>query len=226
MPRTYKPTGKRRGAPDGNANALKHGVHSAIEQAELLRANSASRAARALEQAMKLEDRRRALAAAEVDTSAEAIVKKIPAYDPAITSMFQAVKDSPNMRGVMIDMVREKAGLNWFFAFGPDGAPDWAFEWANVQPNAHQSPAFTEGDDLAPGVPGEGYTPQKNPGSIPPRRTKVDMFLSSFPQYCDAPAVTDEMAAAFLRCCPEFLVARLARAMLQKIVVERLPRTF
>ena len=223
MPRIYKPTGKRRGAPDGNANALKHGVHSAIEQAELLRANSASRAARALEQAMKLEDRRRVLAAAE---AAEEEAAEIPGFDPDMAARFKAVKDQSNMRGVMIDMVREKAALTWFFTFGPDAAPDWVFEWANIQPNAHQSPAFTEGDDLAPGVPGEGYTPQKNPGSIPPRKTKVGRFLSFFPDYEDATTVTGEMSEAFLRVCPEFLASEIAEAMLRKIVVERLPRTF
>lgn len=161
MARNYKPKTRRPGAPDGNANALKHGAYSQIERAEQLRAHSAWRSAKALEAAMKLEAQQGKQSLEDEDRTAD--------EDGArrFRELISPYRDQPNLKGVLADIVRNRMGQWWMAAFD-EAAPDYVYAWVDALPNVNMSPAWNEGDDLLPGVPdgslreGEGEGSEKN----------------------------------------------------------------
>ncbi len=161
MARKYKPKDRRPGAPDGNANALKHGAYSQIERAEQLREHSALRSARALEAAMKLQANQPLRDEAELQREAEEEEAR------AFGAMMARVRDQPNFKGVLADIVRHRMAQWWMTAF-EEPAPDFVYAWIDAVPNLSMSPAWNEGDDLLPGVPdgplgkGEGEGSEKN----------------------------------------------------------------
>jgi hypothetical protein len=168
-----RPTGRRPGAPDGNANALKHGAHSMREKAERLRAESALRSVRALRAADELEER-----SAEIEAAGEGERLDASPFTPEDIRRLMSVRDQPNLRGFLIDKIRHKVGILWMAMFwhSKGDIPEWVIDWVNIQPNIHASPEYNEGDDLAPGVPGEGYTPGKIPRSTRTGWTRIDLL--------------------------------------------------
>lgn len=176
MPRTYQPTGNRPGAPDGNQNAVTHGFHSAVERAERLRAESTLRSVRALTEALALGER---IARIEKQNLANAAEER--QYDEKMAEDLRRNRDRPNFRGFLIELIRDAVAVEWMRIFPGETHPDWVYEWVAIQPNLNSSPAYEDGDDLAPGVPGEGYTPQKIPETTPPRSDKVDWFMTFHP---------------------------------------------
>lgn len=210
MPRTYKKTGKPRGGQQGNQNGHKHGAHTLREKAEHLRAESALRAVRALNAAAQLE-------AGDADLDEETEDAETRAACEEVRARFARLKQEGNLRGVVVDLILERVAFTWLDLFPGHEQPDWVYAWANIQPNAHQSPPFEDWHDVAPGLPGRGDTPCENPNSNPPRvhtKTRIGDYLRGWPDHGKATMVGDAMVSDLLRSHPEFETPERARAML------------
>lgn len=215
MSRAHKKTGGKPGGQVGNANALKHGAYSLREKAEHLRAHAALRAVRTLHHADRMEEQVREAEEAEAEARTAQAAQAGPSQN--LKDMFARLKGQKNLRGVFVDLVHDAVAMRWLALFPLEAQPDWVWSWANILPNAAQSPAFEDGHDIAPGVPGEGYTPGENTGTTPPRRhtrTKIDDFIRGWWCYANATSVTDEMIARFLASHPEFGSTNVVRGFL------------
>ncbi len=145
MPRRRRRTGRRPGAPDGNANALKHGFHSQLARAEKLRAHSALRSARALGAAMKLKAQQ---VEQEADEAEEREADEREAAE--FREMMGPFRHAPNLLGILADIVRFEMAKWWVASF-EEVAPDYIYAWADAFPNLHCSPALAEDENPVTG---------------------------------------------------------------------------
>ena len=103
-----------------------------------------------------------------------------------IIRFLKDIRDRPNFRGCLLDLVRQIVALCWMDAFRDEYEqkdeipPAWVFAWSVTYPSAAESPVFEEGDDLAPGV---GTPPPKISETTPPRRTLIDRWMQEDPEF-------------------------------------------
>lgn len=145
MGRRRRGTGRRPGAPDGNANALKHGYHSQVARAEKLRAHSALRSARALDAAMKLKTQQ---TVEEKEAEEERLTDERDAAE--FREVMAPFRHAPNLLGVLADIVRFHMAKWWMESFD-ETAPDYIYAWADAFPGLHVSPVLAEDEDPVTG---------------------------------------------------------------------------
>ncbi len=168
MPRKYKPTGRKPGAPKGNTNAVRHGHHSRVEKAEKLRAHAALRGAKALVAAMKLDEEAAAMEAAR---EAE---REMEDRDAFWRKIYSDARKLPTFRGFLGDIVRNRMAAEWIGLFPDEVAPDWVYAWLDAMPNVHHSLTLDDEDNVLPYVPEgpieeeEGGGGWKNAETTPP----------------------------------------------------------
>ena len=178
MPRTYKPTGGKPGARKGNTNAVTHGAYSGVERAEKLRAHSALRGARALQEAMRLESATAAMTEVTQTQAEEA------RHDEIMREVWRKARSLPTFRGALADMVRNRMATQWISFFPDEVAPDWVYAWLDAMPNIHLGLVMNDDDDVLPGVPdcpweeegGDRGNLETTPPPIHPRSLWNELF--------------------------------------------------
>ncbi len=218
MPRTHKPTGRKPGGQPGNTNALRHGYYAALERAEKLRADSAYRSARAFDEAMKLGAR-----LDESEQREKEEKKQEEARDDEFFMFFERIKDRPNFRGFLVELMRERVAFSWIACHPEVEAPDWVYQWLDHQPNYNQAPVFGDDDDMAPGVTdgetGEGASPTIfSETTLPRARSRTERFYWA----ARHPNVySDDLAETFFRYCPQLGAVTIAARLLNWSIMRR-----